>query len=266
MKVVFLAGSHSRHLHLAQRLYQADLLGGLLIEERETFMPKPPNNIAEIDRQNFIRHFKERAEAENNFFGDIAEEEFKEVSTIKVSKEELNSNRVKEWIKDLSPEVVISYGVHVIEDDLLAEFPEYSWNIHGGLSPWYRGCITLFWPFYFLQPNWAGMTVHYLSSKLDGGEIVHHSVPELKYGDGIHDVACRAVIQVSEDLIKIIKMLKQNEKLPKEKQRSNGKLFLGRDWQPHHLRLIYNQFDNDIVDYYLDGKLVSSNPPLIKAF
>ena len=28
-------------------------------------------------------------------------------------------------------------------------------NLHLGLSPWYKGSATLFWPFYFLQPNYS---------------------------------------------------------------------------------------------------------------
>ncbi|OCL27609.1 methionyl-tRNA formyltransferase [Orenia metallireducens] len=266
MEVVFLTGSHPRHLHVAKCLLEAGFLKGLLIEKRPNLIPNPPAGLNEIDRNNFIRHFADRAEAEAGTFGEISEDFFEKVNKINVTKEELNSNRVKEWVKAQTPDVVISYGVHMLSDELLDEFPEYSWNIHGGLSPWYRGCITLFWPFYFLQPNWAGMTIHYLTSKLDAGHIIHHSVPELKYGDGIHDVATRAVVQVGEDIVKILKKLELGVELPKERQKSSGKLFLARDWKPQHLRLIYNTFDNDIVDQYLDGNLSKLEPQLIRAF
>lgn len=96
-------------------------------------------------------------------------------------------------LQEQQPDVVLTYGVNKIDDHVIDMLPDYAWNIHGGLSPWYRGNITLFWPFYMLRPNWAGMTIHRLTSKLDGGDIVHHSVPKLEYGDGIHDVACKAV-------------------------------------------------------------------------
>src|SRR5690606_20697683 len=124
------------------------------------------------------------------------------------------------------------------------------WNIHGGLSPWFRGSITMSWPFYMLRPNWTGMTLHYLSPKLDGGDIVHHSVPTLEYGDGIHDVACKAVRQMAEDLTRILELHAVGQPLPKEPQRTAGKLFLASDWTPQTLRLIYQTFNNDIVDAY----------------
>ncbi|AGB42114.1 methionyl-tRNA formyltransferase [Halobacteroides halobius DSM 5150] len=266
MKVLLLTGSHCRHLYLAKKLLESNFLTGLLIEKREEFIPQPPKGLDEIDHNNFIRHFEGRAEAERSIFGRIDDSEFHGISKIKINQQKLNSDKVKKWIKKQNPDIVLTYGVHIINDDLLAEFPDYSWNVHGGLSPWYRGCITLFWPFYFLQPNWAGMTIHYLSSELDGGEIVHHSRPELKYGDGIHDVGARAVVQVADDLVKILGLLKKGEKLPKESQKSTGKLFLARDWKLEHLRLIYNTFDNNIVDYYLDGKFNPEAPQLVKAF
>lgn len=116
-----------------------------------------------------------------------------------------------------------------------------------------------------LQPNWAGMTIHKLSEKLDGGDILHHSVPVLEYGDGIHDVANKAVKQAAEDLCYIINHI-EIDKLNYVPQKSAGKLFLSSDWKPEHLRVIYGLFNNDIVDRYLDGDLPKIEPPLVKAF
>jgi len=267
MKVLFLTGSHPRHLYIAKKLYDVGLLSGLLVEKRENFIPQPPKNLSEIDRNNFIRHFKERAESELNWFGELRDTDFdKDIQNITITKEELNTNKVIEWISALKPDVVISYGIHKLEENVLSILPKNSFNIHGGLSPWYRGNITLFWPFYLLKPNWAGMTIHQLTDKIDGGDILHHSIPELNEGDGIHDVACKAVIKVSEDLITILNMFKLGKQIELVEQKSSGKLFNSSDWKPQHLRLIYNTFDNDIVDRFLDGELGYDEPSLIKAF
>lgn len=126
--------------------------------------------------------------------------------------------------------------------------------------------ITLFWPFYFLKPNWAGMTIHCLSANLDGGDILHHSVPKLEHGDKMHEVACKAVVQVAEDLCSILKCLDKGEKLVCVPQNGNGKLFLSRDWTPQTLRVIYELFEDKIVDMYLDGELEKSEPKLVNFF
>ncbi|MCP1357548.1 formyltransferase family protein [Aneurinibacillus migulanus] len=264
LRVVLLTGSHPRHLHVARTLYDAGLLTAVMVEERENFTPDPPPGLLHIDQENFIRHFHDRDEAERRFFG---EEKLKELPSdlpvLKVSLAELNSDKVKEWVLSHQPDHVLTYGVHKISDELLSSFPKYSWNIHGGLSPWYRGNITLFWPFYMLRPNWAGMTIHYLTAQLDGGAIVHHSVPELHRGDGVHDVACRAVMQVADDIVQILQQRAEGREFPGTPQKSSGKLFVGTDWHPQHLRVVYNLYNNDIVDRYLDGEISSPPPPLV---
>ena len=62
----------------------------------------------------------------------------------------------------------------------------YKWNIHGGLSPWYRGGVTHFWPSYLLEPEYTGMTLHELTNDIDGGGIIHQNISSLNIKDGIH--------------------------------------------------------------------------------
>lgn len=267
MKAVLMCGSHKRHIYLAERLYQAGILDKMIIEEREDFVPSPPEGLCKQDRDNFILHFKNREEAEEKYFGKVKKEELlRNVEHIKVSRENLTGEDTLNFLKKCDKKYLFSYGVHKLTDEVLDLFPDHCFNIHGGLSPWYKGNTTLFWPFYFLEPNWAGMTIHRLSRRLDGGDILHHSVPILEYGDRIHDVACKAVIAVAEDLCKIARLEAEGKELKCVPQTSNGKLFLGRDWSPQMLRVIYNLFQDDIVDQYLDGNLLSDNPKLVRQF
>lgn len=263
MKIVVMTGSHPRHFYVVNQLVDLGIVAGHVIEEREEFMPQPPAWLEGIDRDNFIRHFQDREEAELRFFS--GNDRVKEsIPSFRVTRETLNSDGTLKWIQEISPDIVISYGVHKLDEKLLKKFPEHSWNIHGGLSPWFRGNITLFWPFFMLRPNWAGMTIHRLTERLDGGDIVHHSVPKLEYGDGVHDVACKAVQQVGQDLKKILSTI-QLEDIQYVPQKGTGKLFVGTDWTPQHLRLVYQTYNNDIVDHFLDGKLVKIEPNLVNA-
>jgi len=264
MKVILLTGSHPRHLYLVNKLAELGVVSAHIMEIREEFVPQPSDDLEGIDRANFIRHFADRDEAERRHF--IGNNKVKiNIPTLEVSHETLNSQETIDWIKGQSFDLAISYGVHMLSEDLLDVLPEHSWNIHGGLSPWYKGNTTLFWPFFMLRPNWAGMTIHQLSARLDAGNIVHHSVPQLAYGDGLHDVACKAVIQVVNDLAKIISDIPL-EQVRYSPQKGNGKLWIGTDWMPQHLRFVYNAYNNDIVDQFLDGKLPRIDPPIISAF
>lgn len=264
MKVLLLTGSHPRHLYIVNQLIQLGCVIGHVMEIREDFVPLPPVGLEQLDRDNFIRHFVEREKSEQAFFSGN-ETVLDTIPTLKVNINQLNSRETIDWIKEFNADIMISYGVHKLSEELIATGAPQAWNIHGGLSPWYRGNITLFWPFYHLKPNWSGMTIHKLTTQLDAGDILHHTVPMLSYGDGIHDVACKAVRQVAADLKRILLELPLDT-LIFHKQKSAGKLFVGTDWQPQHLRVIYQLFDNDIVDHFLNGKLGYYEPPLVKAF
>lgn len=262
-----MCGSHIRHLYIAERLFQEERLAALVVEKREEFIPQPDESLSQRDKQNFILHFAERDRAEKKFFGEtVSERLFTSVPTLHVELEELNSNQTLEFIKSHDADMLLTYGVHRVSDEIIRCQGENSFNIHGGLSPWYRGNTTLFWPFYFLKPNWAGMTIHRLTQKLDGGDILHHSVPELEYGDKMHEVSCKAVAKVADDLCRIMECMDNGKELVCQPQKNGGKLFLSRDWTPQMLRVVYELFEDKIVDLYLDGELEADNPSLVDFF
>lgn len=266
-RIVLMCGSHMRHLYIAEKLYKEDRLAGLVIEKREEFLPQPPANLSQRDKDNFVLHFTERDKAERKFFGGVdADEILKNVPVLEVTMAELNSEKTIEFVKNANADMLITYGIHKVTDDIINCYEGKSFNIHGGLSPWYRGNTTLFWPFYFLKPNWAGMTIHRLTQRLDGGEILHHSVPKLEYGDKMHEVACKAVMKVADDICGILACLDQGAELICQPQKSTGKLFLSNDWTPQTLRVIYELFEDKIVDRYLDGELEQSTPSLVDFF
>ena len=98
--------------------------------------------------------------------------------------------------------------MHLILDPVIDQ-PSDKINIHLGLSPWYKGSATLYWPFYHLQPQFCGVTFHQITRQADAGEIIHQCVPVLEKGDKIHDVGVKCVIQAKTDLVKIISYWKK---------------------------------------------------------
>lgn len=53
-------------------------------------------------------------------------------------------------------------------------------NVHQGLAPYYRGCPAVFWEL-FNGEREVGLTVHYVESKVDTGEIVLQQTVPLEY-------------------------------------------------------------------------------------
>ena len=263
-RIVLMCGSHLRHIYVASALLNIGRLAALVIEERESFVPQPDPSWIPHYQELFRHHFEKREYCEKKYFRSVDLETIaNRVSTLRVQTKELNEKKTIDFLSEHKDCILLSYGVHQLDEAIISLFPQRCFNIHGGLSPWFRGNATLFWPFYFLKPNYAGMTIHRLSNKLDGGDILHHSLPELAYGDGIHDVACKAVIQVVNDLCKILELADAGQKLTCHPQKSSSKLFVTQDWTPQTLTVIYDLYKDRIVDHYLDGVFIKNVPPVI---
>ena len=262
MKGLIFSGSHSRHLYVHRNIL--DLFDDLLIFviKREDIIPKPPLNINKLDESNFKLHFEKRKIAETNAYGNLKIKEiFKDIRYKEISKEELNGENICNLVKDFKADISFIFGSKLIKSPLIDLLPENKINLHCGLSPRYRGSATFFWPFYFLEPQFTGVTFHQIVKQPDAGEIIHQSVPELSIKDGIHDVAAKAVLKASDEARVIINKFKKDGYFKGQLQKNSGKLWLDKDFKPHHLRLIYNTFNDDIVKQYLTGNLSNNNKP-----
>lgn len=263
MKISTITGNHPRHLYLINEINKYHNISGCLIVKREQILPPMPNIVDKQDKINFIRHFYERNETEKKYFGR------QKTPSCEIQQsliEEMNSKKSARFINRIKPDVVLVFGSGLIKEPLLSVLPKFTLNLHLGLSPRYRGAATLFWPFYNLEPNWAGSTLHYIVAEPDAGDVVHQTVPELSEEDGIHDVACKTVYQSGRDLIKILDTFHQKKSFRSYKQRSTGKKYLQSDFRPEHLRVIYNLFNNDVVKQFIKGTIKPKTPKLFQQF
>lgn len=263
MKVLWIGGSHRRHLYYANTIAQHFDLAGAIIVNREEIIPTPPKNIDPHDTKNFIRHFEERAQAEVKYFGD---QSMPDCEIHKVEPEELNTPASVKFIKKINPDIVVIFGSGLVKEPLYSALPRETINMHLGLSPRYRGAATLFWPFYFLEPAYAGSTFHYIVAEPDAGLIIHQVVPELVSSDGIHDVGAKTVVASTQALLELLKLHQEKGKWNAYPQKATGKNFLQKDFRPEHLRVIYDLYDNKLVQEYLAGTLTKKAPKLIRQF
>ena len=264
MKVVFLTGSHPRHARMARAIADAGVLAGLVIEQREVFVPEPPADIPSATRKLFVEHFSGRDNAESKFFGDA---KIPDVPTLNIEMEVLNQPSTVDFINSMVPDLVLSYGVHKLTPATLQGIhAPLKWNIHGGLSPWYRGVVTHFWPSYMLEPQMTGMTVHQLTKDIDGGDVIHQSLAELVRGDGVHDTACRAVQSLCDDMKTLMEIVTSGNIRAPVGQTTTGRIWRSADWRPAHLHSVYELYGNRVVDHYLNGELGHAEPKIIRQF
>ena len=160
---------------------------------------------------------------------------------------------------------MFSFGSGIIDDNLIQVLPVNTFNLHLGLSPRYRGSATLFWPFYFLEPQFCGFTIHYLINEPDAGDIIHQEKALLVRNMTLQDVSVMVLKQGVLAYIKLLNRIHSKKPITRFSQKNTGKIFLDRDFLPDMLRLIYDIYDDDIVNRYLDNEFNNQqNQPILK--
>ncbi len=268
MDVVMMIGDHPRHFHVAQAVAATGMLSGVIVERREAFMPQTPSGLDPDLARLHAHHFAERDRVEEERFGAAAKEfdghRFADAATLVTDRAGINAEPARRFISIRRPDLLLSFGVHKLAPETLDAAPKLRWNVHGGLSPWYRGAITLFWPSYLLEPQMTGMTVHELTQAIDGGSIVHQCAAPLVRGDGLHSLCSRAVSELAREIPALLELTASGALRAPVEQRTAGRIWRDSDWRPEHLRLVYETYGDRVVDAYLDGKLRQRAPQLVR--
>ncbi len=263
MKLILFSGSHPRHLFVNQRVldFFEEIL--VIVMKREELIPSPPKDLFGLDRDLFIKHFANRDKVEKKIYGNLKPKEvFSDHKTIFINPENLNTIQIAREVESFDADFAFIFGVNLILDPVIDKLPEDKINLHLGLSPWYKGGATLYYPFYHLRPQYCGCTFHKITKEADAGEIIHQCVPKLEFGDKIHDVGAKCVLKARDDLPLIFSHWMKNKHFNGKKQTIMGKNWIGSDFHGTQLRVIYQLFNDQIVDKYLKGELQQKKPQL----
>ena len=114
------------------------------------------------------------------------------------------------------------------------------YNIHMGISPYYRGSSCNFWALYDRNPGLVGATVHLLSRGLDSGPMLFHALPDADEADPFR-LGMRAVESAQAALVEALASgeILGMEPLPQDKQ--------------HEIRYSrHRDFTDAVAEEYLD--------------
>lgn len=95
----------------------------------------------------------------------------------------INHPDVVKLARDVQPDLICVFGTSLIRGELLDEGRLGIVNLHGGLSPEYRGADCTFWALYNNEPDKVGCTLHYIDAGIDTGRLIAHVSPEVGAGD-----------------------------------------------------------------------------------
>ena len=245
-------GNHARHHYLAKPLFEkyADSIQ-IIKMQRESVLPdaahlQMDNRLKKI----YERHFNERLEVENKYFGTESEMKIDEkyFNIQYITPEQLNSMEIEQLLKTNDPDIVISIGIHVLKNNIIKALPKRNMNVHLGLSPRYRGDATLFWPTYNLEPWNCGTTFHKLTELIDGGKIYHQTGTKLNIEHGVHETAAEAVKLANENIANTVQLILEN-RINHKDQKPVGRSYFAKDFRPEHLVPIYEDRNNKTIKF-----------------
>lgn len=128
-------------------------------------------------------------------------------------------------------------------------------NIHLGLSPYYRGSGTNFWPFVNKDLQFIGTTFMHIDKGIDTGEIIHQIRPKIYFNDNIHQIGNRLIRDSIIECVKLILSFDQLETFSKhEIDLKEGRYYKQKDFTVESLRLAYKNMSEGIVMKYLNNK------------
>ena len=135
------------------------------------------------------------------------------------------------------PDVIAVFGTSLIREPLLNKGNIGIVNLHGGLSPDYRGADCTFWALYNGEPEQVGCTLHFIDAGIDTGNLIAYICPEVRSDDNELTLFWRAVYDSADVYADLFDRLEKGERF-QQKQPGKGRLYRVKDREWSHERTL----------------------------
>lgn len=162
----------------------------------------------------------------SHVLGDENCAEFKEASKV-LAVGRPKAGRLRREVERLAPDFIVVYGTGIIPESVLSQARKKAFNMHTGISPYYRGAACAFWPIHEGEPEMVGATIHECTSAVDGGEIYATVQAPLFRGDGLHAIFARAAKAGAEAYAKVVRDAVEGRLVGRGQDLSLGREFRG---------------------------------------
>jgi methionyl-tRNA formyltransferase len=249
-RVVIITSDQLRHRYYCSRLAEAlDVVG--IIAEAKGPATSDFSSFSEDDQQVIKKHFSERDQAEKKLLGQA---DFPNTEVNYIPFNTVNSREVLDWIMERNPDIILLYGSSIIKDPVLSHYNGKIVNLHLGLSPYYRGSGTNFWPLVNGEPECVGGTIHLAVEKVDAGSILHQVRPDAEADDRAHELGTKVIIKAAKELPLVLAVYLQGKVEPQQQDLKMGALYKNKDFNADAVRKMWNNFENGMMEQYLQNK------------
>lgn len=244
--IIIITGDQQRHRYFVNNLLKE--FDVKLVIAEPVYKSEISGNTNDVEV--LTKHFTDRDIAEREYFS--GNMQFNTEKVIHVHKGESNSKTVFNMIKAEHPDYIVLYGSSIIHEPLLSAYKNKIINMHLGLSPYYRGSGTNFWPLVNREPELVGATIHLATLDIDGGDILKQVRPKISLYNGCHDIGCKTIIAGTYLMISCIKEYAANV-LSLTPQQSKGKVYRRSDFSADAICRMLENFENGMIREYIDA-------------
>ena len=180
MKVGILTSVNTRHRYFVQAIrdhVQVVAVG----YERTGYTPAgvTAGDLSPGEARIVTEHFAERDRQEQVFFGErsafvtgtppFSKGGTEACAVRMIEPGTLNSPEPVACLESAGVDTVVVFGTNLIKPPLLNRWSGRMINLHLGLSPYYRGAGTNFYPLLNEEPEYVGATIHLIDAGIDSG-------------------------------------------------------------------------------------------------
>ena len=269
MKVVVLTGSELRHTFMRKAIAldeEIEVVASYCEGQENSLTEQVRKKDVEKDAQ--LRHLEARANSEKDFFGAFVALTPDRSNPRHIAKGSINEQESVQQIIDMKPDLLIAYGCSIIKEPLLQAFEGRFVNIHLGLSPYYRGSGTNFWPLVNNEVDRVGVTFMHIDQGIDTGKIIHQLRARVFSGDTPHQIGNRLIADTARVVRQLIRNFDDLEECEQLSMPSDAKYYRNSDFNEEAVLRLYVNFSEGLVEKYLEmpdeKKVVIVEQPLLK--
>jgi len=252
LSILILCGSSARHLYVANALCKAGKPIAIVQETGAQWslakvfkLLKPTKLYRKVWRWLRDRKRYTGNKEDEFFFGD--QEARLDRPDLVINTPHINHPDVVRLAEKTQPDVIAVFGTSLIKGPLLKMGKYGIVNLHGGLSPHYRGADCTFWALYNGEPDQVGCTLHFINEGIDTGKLISHISPEIKATDDELTLFWRAVRDSANVYATLMEYFEQDEPLG-QKQQEKGTLYQVKDRSWKHEKELEKKLHDGLLE------------------
>ena len=251
-EIVVLIGDDLRHQYFLFQLNSKHSISAVFIEKSE--YPQP---IAETENEKkaWTWFFERRKTAEHETITPTLNiKTLNSPDIFHVKKNGLNSLDTLTRLKKISPDFIACFGIGLLHETILSNFPDIIFNLHVGIPEYYRGSSCNFWPIYNSDLKNLGATVHLIEKGIDTGKIAGAKSIILEPKDNEQTLMLKTLQGGTQLMDETIDKWKKG-RLSLKQQTRKGKLYKMKDLKPLAILKVKNMVESGELQYLIELNL-----------